>query len=332
MRRLKAEWEPQNVVLMALPNATTDWANGNLESASATFRKIAQAIGYSQMVYMLTNNVQEAKQHFCSTNNIIFIEAAYNDTWTRDYGALSIEDSGQKRLLDFTFNGWGGKYEAGLDNQVNRFLAGKGFFGGTELESIDFELEGGSIESDGAGTLLTTKSCLLNRNRNGGLGQSEAEEILGEYLGAKRVLWVENSYLEGDDTDGHIDMLARFVSTDTIAYSKCEDSSDSHYKSLQEMERELKSFRQANGAPYNLVPLPFREPIYKDGNRLPASYANFLITNKAVVLPTYESKQDRVAVEVLKELFPSREIIPVPSLNLIEQGGSIHCSTMQISF
>jgi len=332
MRRLKAEWERQNVVLMALPNSNTDWVEVGLEESAAVFRKIAQAISYSQMVYMLVNDTNEAKKHFCSTHNIIFIETGFNDTWTRDYGALSIEENGKKRLLDFTFNGWGGKFEASLDNRVNHFLKSRGFYGSAELESIDIELEGGAIESDGAGTIMTTKSCLLNPNRNGGLSQSEAEAILSQYLGANRVLWVENSYLEGDDTDGHIDMLARFVSGDTIAYLKCEDSSDSHYKSLLEMEKELKSFKQANGAPYNLVPLPFTEPKVKDGVRLPASYANFLITNKALLFPTYQSIKDKEAHEIFKSLFPSREVIPIPCLKLIEQGGSLHCSTMQISF
>ena len=332
MRRLKAEWERQNVVLIALPNEGTDWVDVGLEQVAGVFRKIAQAIGYSQLVYMLVDDAKEAKKHFCSTNNIIFIEAEFNDTWTRDYGPLSIEENGDSKLLDFRFNGWGGKFEASLDNEVNRLLKSKGFFGRAELESCEIELEGGAIESDGQGTLLTTKSCLLNKNRNGGLSQNDVEEILSSKLGAKRVLWVENSYLEGDDTDGHIDMLARFVSPDTIAYIKCEDSSDSHYKSLQELEKELKSFKQANGSPYNLVPLPFTEPKYKDSERLPASYANFLITNKALVFPTYQSPKDKAALEIFKKLFPTREVIPVPCLKLIEQGGSLHCSTMQISF
>ncbi len=332
MRRLKAEWERQNLVLMALPNANTDWVSVNLEQSAGVFRKIAQAIAYSQMVYMLVDNINEAKKHFCSTNNIIFIEANFNDTWTRDYGALSIEESGINKLLDFRFNGWGGKFEASLDNSVNKQLKSRGFYGKAELESYDIELEGGAIDTDGQGTILTTKSCLLNPNRNGGLNQAEAEDILSSKLGAKRALWVENSYLEGDDTDGHIDMLARFVNADTIAYLKCEDSTDSHYKSLQELEKELKSFRQVDGKPYNLVPLPFTEPKVKDGNRLPASYANFLITNSALLFPTYQSPKDKEAQEIFKKLFPKREVIPVPCTKLIEQGGSLHCSTMQISF
>jgi len=331
MRRVKAEWERQNAVLLAYPHKNSDW-NEDLETAKIPFFKMAQAIAYSQMVYLLCDDINEAKKDFCSTTNIIFIEAKYNDTWIRDYGPISADENGKNILLDFKFNGWGGKFEASLDNKVTKFLHSKGFFGATPLISYDFELEGGAIESDGSGTILTTKSCLLNPNRNGGLSQKEAERALKEYLGAKRVLWIENSYLEGDDTDGHIDMLARFISKDTIAYIKCEDSQDSHYKSLLEMERELKSFKTSEGKAYNLIPLPFPQPKYKDANRLPASYANFLITNKAIIAPTYQDKQDKIALETLKELFPTREVIPIPSLKLIEQGGSVHCSSMQVSF
>ena len=329
--RLKAEWERQNLVLLAYPHKNSDWGD-DLENAKVPFFKIAQAIAYSQLVYLLVDNIQEAKQDFCSTTNIVFIEAKYNDTWVRDYGPLSANDNSQNLLLDFKFNGWGGKYEATLDNQITKFLHNKGYFGKTPLKSFDFELEGGAIESDGQGTILTTKSCLLNPNRNGGLSQKEAQALLNRYIGAKRVLWIENSYLEGDDTDGHIDNLARFINKDTIAYIKCEDSQDIHYKSLLEMEKELKSFKTSNGKPYNLVPLPFTEAKYKESQRLPASYANFLITNNSIILPTYKSPQDKKAIEIFKNLFKTKEIIPIDSLKLIEQGGSIHCSTMQVSF
>ena len=328
--RLKAEWERQNLILMAYPHKNSDWGE-DLEAAKVPFFKMAQAIAYSELVYLLCDDVNEAKKDFCSTTNIIFIEAKYNDTWVRDYGPLSLDLDGKSALADFKFNGWGGKFEASLDNKITKFLHGKGYFGGAKLISLDYELEGGAIESDGLGTILTTKSCLLNPNR-GAKEQTEVEDFLAKNLGAKRVLWIENSYLEGDDTDGHIDMLARFVSPDTIAYIKCEDPKDSHYKSLLEMEKELKSFKTIDGKAYNLVPLPFTEPKFKDGERLPASYANFLITNKAIILPTYQSPKDKEAIKILKNLFPNKEIIPIPSLKLIEQGGSVHCSTMQVSF
>jgi len=329
--RLKAEWERQNLILMAFPHKNSDWKD-DLENARVPFFKIAQAIAYSQLVYLLVEDIEEAKRYFCSTTNIIFIKEEFNDTWVRDYGPLSLERENRALLADFIFNGWGGKFEATKDNLVTKNLHKKGFFGNTPLKSYNFVLEGGAIESDGKGTILTTKSCLLNPNRNGDISLKEVEEVLKNSLGAKRVLWIENSYLEGDDTDGHIDMLARFISFDTIAYIKCEDSNDIHYKSLLEMEKELKSLRMADGRRYNLIPLPFTEPKYKNNRRLPTSYANFLITNKAVIVPSYQSPKDKEAREIFKRLFGDREIILIDSLKLVEQGGSIHCSTMQVSF
>jgi len=331
--RLKAEWERQNAVILAFPHEDSDWKD-NLDKNRAPFFKIAQAIGYSQLVYLLVKDIEDAKRYFCSTNNIIFIKMDFNDTWVRDYGVFSIENGDKNLLLDFKFNGWGGKFEAFLDNQVNKKLYSKGFFGRGEFESIDIELEGGAIDTNGANDLLTTKSCILNPNRNSGdLTQKDANKIFERYFGIKRVHWIENSYLEGDDTDGHIDNLARFVSKDTICYLKCEDSSDSHYKQFQEFERELKKLKGEFGKPFNLISFPFTEPIFNSsGNRLPSSYINFLITNRAIVFPTYQSSKDKEAREIFEKLFPNREIIGVPSLSLIEQGGSIHCSTMQVSF
>ena len=333
MIRLKAEWERQNAIILAFPHEDTDWAD-NLDKNRAPFFKMAQAIGYSQLVYLLVKDVEDAKRYFCSTNNIVFIKSDFNDTWVRDYLALSCEQNSEPLLLDFIFNGWGGKFESSLDNSVTKELHKKGFLGRGKFESIDIELEGGAIDSNGVGDLLTTKSCILNPNRNsGGLSQKEAEKIFANYFGTKRVHWIENSYLEGDDTDGHIDMLARFVNQDTICYIKCEDPSDSHYKVMLELERELKSLKGEFGKAFNLVPLPFTEPKFgQGGNRLPSSYANFLITNKAIIYPTYQDKRDKEVREIFAKLFKDREIIGMPSLSLIEQGGSVHCSSMQVSF
>jgi agmatine deiminase len=319
---------------MAFPHDNTDWASdGKLKDAIVPFLRISQAIAYSQSVYILCKNRSEIESLFCSKNNMTFIEVDFDDTWTRDYGALSIEEDGKNRLLDFIFDGWGGKFKADLDNKINQTLHKKGYFGITPMESIDFVLEGGSIESDGEGTILTTSSCLCNQNRNGGKDKSQIEEILHQYLGAKRVLWLENGYLAGDDTDSHIDTLARFVSNDTIVYQSCEDPADEHFHALKEMESELKNLKRVDGRAYNLISLPLPEPKFsKDGRRLPATYANFLITNSSVILPTYKDISDKKVVEIFKEIFPSREIIPIDASKLIEQGGSIHCSTMQIDY
>ncbi len=334
MRRLKAEWEKHKLILLAFPHEESDWAkDGDLESAITPFLKISQAIAYSQSVYVLCKDKAKISNLFCSKQNITFIEIDFNDTWTRDYGPLSLEIEKKKPLLlDFKFDGWGGKFEAKKDNLVTKTLHKKGYFGTTLLESVDFVLEGGSIDNDGKGTILTTSTCLCNPNRNGGLSKEEIEEVLEIHLGTKRVLWLENGYLAGDDTDSHIDNLARFVSEDSIVYISCEDSLDEHYPALKEMELELKSFKRQNGAPYNLIPLPLPKPKFKDSKRLPASYANFLITNSSVIIPTYKDESDKKVLEIFKKLFPSREIIPINALKLIEEGGSIHCSTMQINY
>jgi len=335
MRRLKAEWEPHKLILMAFPHEATDWAReGDLQKSYAPFVRIAQAIAYSQSVYILCRDKESIADLFCSKNNMIFIEADYDDTWTRDYGPLSIEETGEKRLLDFRFDGWGGKFEAAKDDAVNRFLHSKGYFGTTPMKSIDFVLEGGSIENDGAGTILTTSRCLCNPNRNGGLSKEEVEAKLREYLGARRILWLDHGFLAGDDTDSHIDTLARFVDEKTIAYVRCDDPSDEHYDELRSMEAQLRDFRTEKGEPYRLVPLPLPPARYdEEGQRLPATYANFLITNRSVLYPTYDARDsDRAAGAIFAGLFPDREIIPVPCSRLITQGGSLHCSTMQVDY
>lgn len=337
MRRMPAEWEKQRAVLMSFPHEETDWHNtdneADLEASLSPFIRIAQAIAYAQPVYIICKDKNRISSMFCSTRNMTFIEIPTNDTWIRDYGYINIKEDEQIKLLDFTFDGWGGKFEASLDNSVNNALHKKGYMGITPLEKIDFVLEGGSVESDGEGTILSTSACLCNTNRNGGLSKQEIEEKLHTHLGAKRVLWLDHGYLAGDDTDSHIDTLARFVNKETIAYVKCNDKDDEHFEALQKMEAQLKEFKTKEGKPYRLIALPMTDAIYnEEGQRLPATYANFLITNDALIYPTYGDKNDSIAGEVFKVLFPDREIIPINCLKLIEQGGSLHCSTMQVAY
>jgi len=331
MRVMPAEWERQQCILMSFPHEQTDWAEENLTDALTPFIRISQAIAYKQAVYIICKDKKKISSLFCSTNNMTFIEIPTNDTWIRDYGYISIKEANQTKLLDFTFDGWGGKFEATLDNSVNSALHQKGYMGITPLEHIDFVLEGGSIESDGEGTVLTTSTCLCNPNRNGGLSKIEVEKKLKQTLGAQRILWLDNGYLAGDDTDSHIDTLARFVNTTTITYIKCDNKEDEHYSALEKMEAQLKAFRTKDDKPYTLIPLPMPKAIYnKKQERLPATYANFLITNHALLYPTYSDKNDKIADKIFKALFPHKEIIPINCLKLIEQGGSLHCSTMQI--
>ena len=336
MITMPAEWEKQQCVLMSFPHEDTDWAKDGstqaLNEALSPFIRIAQAIAYGQAVYIICKDKNKIASMFCSPRNLTFIEIPANDTWIRDYGYISIKEAGEKKLLDFTFDGWGGKFKAALDNNVNMLLHQKGYMGITPLESIDFVLEGGSIESDGEGTILTTTACLCNPNRNGGLTKEVIEEKLKSTLGAQRVLWLDHGYLAGDDTDSHIDTLARFLNSETIAYIQCDNTQDEHYEALKNMEHQLKTFKTLDGKPYTLVPLPMTDAIYSGGERLPATYANFLICNKALLYPTYSDKNDKIVHKIFKALFPEKEIIPINCLKLIEEGGSLHCSTMQVAY
>ena len=323
------EWHRQESVLMALPHEGTDWA-GDLKRALTPFVRIASSIAWNQPLLLLCQDAKSAKELFCDTRNITFIETAYNDTWTRDYGPITVYRDGRRTFLDFTFNGWGNKFESALDDGVTKTLVDKGYLYG-DYEKIDFVLEGGSIETDGRGTLLTTTRCLLNPNRNPTYDKKAIEALLEDKLCVDRILWLHHGELAGDDTDAHIDTLARFIDERTIAYVTCDDPSDPHYDPLGEMAEELATFRTKEGRPYRLVPLPLPAPKYdKAGKRLPATYANFLIANHVLLLPTYADAEDRAMVALFKTLFPDKEIIPIDCLPLIEQGGSLHCSTMQI--
>ncbi len=329
---MPAEWEKQRCILMSFPHKDTDWAN-DLEAALSPFIDIAQAIAYSQAVYIICKDKKKISSMFCSTHNLTFVEISTNDTWIRDYGYISIKDNGSTQVLDFKFNGWGSKFEASLDNAINIKLHKKGYMGSTPLKQIDFVLEGGSIDSDGRGTILTTTQCLCNPNRNGGLSKQKVEKKLKDTLGTQRVLWLDYGYLVGDDTDAHIDTLARFVNTTTIAYIKSNDKTDEHHKALERMEEQLKTFRTLEGEPYTLVSLPMTHAIYnKESKRLPATYANFLIINDALLYPTYDDKNDKKVHKIFTSLFPKKEIVPINCLELIEQGGSLHCSTMQVGY
>ncbi len=329
--RLPAEWEKQEMILMAFPHELTDWVD-NLQSAYSIFVKIASAICYNQKLIILVHPTikEKIKDMFCYHDKITFINYESDDTWIRDFGPISIFCDNKRVVKDFLFNAWGGKFEYKKDNLATQYLHKSWIFGISELKKVDFVLEGGSIDSDGNGTILTTTKCLLNPNRNACMTKEEVEIRLKDELGVKKFLWLENGFLVGDDTDSHIDMLARFVSRETIVYIKCYDKNDEHFENLEKMEEELKCFTRNNGKKYNLIPLPLPKAIYKNNQRLPASYANFLITNSSILLPIYRDEKDKEVIEIFKKLFPTREIIPLDSRRLIEEGGSIHCSTMQV--
>jgi agmatine/peptidylarginine deiminase len=332
MIRFPAEWEQQSAVLIAWPHDTGDF-NNHLESIEETYSFIAKTITQYQRLIIVCHDdshQQHIKSLLTSDYNIDYIQATINDTWVRDTVFLSVENSGKPQLLNFRFNGWGNKYPHHEDNALNHKLLAHAPFHGISHKDIDFILEGGSIESDGIDTLLTTRQCLLNSNRNRGLTQADIERQLLLHLGAKRVLWLDQDSLAGDDTDAHIDTLARFCSATTIAYTSCDDSHDSHYQGLKHMEAQLQGFRAQSKQPYELIPLPIPKPLFDEGGgRLPANYANFLIINQAVLVPAYGDPMDAVAAERLAGCFPRRRIIPTPCRPLVHQYGSLHCMTMQ---
>ena len=329
-RRLPAEWESQALVQFTFPHEQTDWRE-NLIQVIPCFVEAIWAISRFQPVLIVCTDEEKARTFLkeCNQPNLVFKEIPSNDTWARDHGGITIFDEDKVIVLDFQFNGWGEKYDYKLDNAITGKLEAKSFFT-AEVQKVDLVLEGGSIESDGLGTLLTTSSCLLHPKRNPHLSQEQIEEQLKHLFGIRRILWLNHGLLEGDDTDGHIDTLARFCDSETIAYVQTEDKQDSHYQELKKMEEELKTFVNVDGQPYKLVPLPLPSPIFSEfGDRLPATYANFLITNDAVLLPVYQVKEDAVAAQILQKCFPNREIIPINCRPIIEQGGSLHCLTMQ---
>lgn len=332
--RLPAEWEDYKAVLLAWPHADTDWAY-MLDKVQRTVCDITTAIVASGLkVIVISPDSDDPKQHLKHLgDNILFFDVATNDTWTRDYGVITGKRfNGDSVLCDFKFNGWGLKFASCHDNLVTRKMYESHLIEGEYANHLGFVLEGGSIESDGEGTVLTTSLCLESLNRNGNLDRNSIEEYLSQALGFKRFLWLDHGFLAGDDTDSHIDTLARLVARDTIVYVKCDDPEDEHFLELEAMENQLKSFVTSNGQPYNLVALPLPDPIYdEDGTRLPATYANFLITPKTVLLPIYgQEKKDFLATQMMHIVFPDREIIPVNCNSLIRQHGSLHCMTMQL--
>jgi agmatine/peptidylarginine deiminase len=332
MNRFPAEWEKQSAVLIAWPHTTGDFSN-NLESVEQSYSIIADTITqYQRLIIVCRDDSHQQHIQALITNydDIDFIHATVNDIWVRDTVFLSVEKEGSITHLNFLFNGWGEKYQHQNDNDLNHKLLNAKPFKGKAHKDIDFILEGGSVESDGIETILIPKQCLLNPNRNKGLTQQQIEQQLLENLGAKRILWLDQENLSGDDTDAHIDTLARFCSANTIAYTSCKDTDDLHYTNLKYMERQLQDFRNPAGDPYHLVALPLPKPIFDgDGQQLPANYANFLIINHAVLVPTYGDAMDDIALKRLGECFPQHEIIAIPCKPLVHQYGSLHCMTMQ---
>ena len=367
---MPAEWAEQSGVQLTWPHENSDWHH-HLSLVENCFVKIAYEICARENLLIVCQPANDQKAHIlgllkeskANLDNIVFAEAESNDVWARDHAALTIceswpddvsrvnnslflappykgaggysDDSNNQIkpiLLKFGFNGWGNKYKSAFDNQIHHELCKQGLFRGAETEDVSHViLEGGSIESNGAGIIMTTSECLLSKERNPSLSKLEIEEnILKGQLGAKKVLWLDHGFMAGDDTDSHIDTLARFCDPQTIAYMSQEDETDEHYLELKKMEEQLKGFTDLHNQPFKLIPLPMPKPIFDEsGERLPATYANFLIINGAVLMPIYNDEKDKVALERIRACFPDREVVGIDCNALILQHGSLHCVTMQ---
>ncbi|MEJ2361494.1 MAG: agmatine deiminase family protein [Gammaproteobacteria bacterium] len=334
--KLPAEWASQDAVLLAWPHAQSDWLP-ILPHIENVFTELVYHIARFEHVVLLcqtpslAHSVREKLlSRHVKLQRVHFLVLPYNDTWLRDSGPISVIDDSNVCLYDFRFNGWGGKFDASLDDQICRVLSQNALFKGSFRES-HLILEGGSIDSDGQGTLLTTRQCLLTDTRNPAMQTTDYENFFAEAFGTRQVIWLAHGELEGDDTDGHVDMLARFCDPQTIAYTSCEREDDDQYESLKAMADELASLRNCQGEAYKLVPLPIPEAIYNEsGRRLPASYANFLIINGAVLVPCYQDRNDERILETLRACFPRREVIGIDARAVIEQNGSLHCLSMQL--
>jgi agmatine/peptidylarginine deiminase len=308
--RYPAEFEEQSYIQLIFPHKNSDWID-YLQEAQQTFVEIINAIRAYEPCLVICYDILHVKSFFPDKENLFFIEYQSDDTWARDCSSITVIEDGKAQLLDFTFNGWGGKFDASRDNAMSRAIS--------TCKSIDFVLEGGSIESNGDGILLTTSACLKNPNRNRDV---DIESVLKKHLHVRDIIWLNHGYLAGDDTDSHIDTLARFIDRDTIMYLTCKDREDEHYEELKLMQQELKR------SGFNLIELPMTDAIYYKGERLPATYANFLMINGAVLVPVYNDRHDAEAIEIFKNSFSDRDIIAVDCSVLIRQHGSLHCVSM----
>ena len=345
---LPAEWQKQHAVQLTWPHRYTDWAP-YLDDIVKMEVEIARNVADHEELIIATpepeavRNLLENELTEKQMGRVHIYNVPTNDTWARDHAAITLLEKpaesqsgeGKATLLDFHFNGWGEKFAAEKDNMITSSLWEQGtfssFYSKSEMgNQLDFVLEGGAIESDGKGTLFTTSMCLLAPHRNQPMDRDEIEAELKRRLCVEKVVWIDYGNLIGDDTDGHIDTIVRVAPDDTLLYVKCSDKDDDHYAEFEAMEKQLKTFRTMEGKPYRLLPLPMPRAIYDDGDRLPATYANFLVINDAVLVPTYDQPDlDSLAIKTILEAFPDRDVVGIDARVAVRQHGSLHCLTMQ---
>ena len=351
---LPAEWEPQSAIMLTWPHGGTDW-KPYLRQITNTYLQLADIITRYEDLLVVTPILESTQRMLAEKlsegqmDRVHLYEMDTNDTWARDHGPISMVSRGRHNShvipihpLDFKFNGWGEKFAWKKDNAINLQLYYQGAFNAALENHQGFVLEGGSIESDGKGTLFTTSQCLLAPHRNQPLTRENIDSLLRNFFHVRNVVWLDHGNLVGDDTDGHIDTIVRVAPHDTLLYVGCDDAEDEQYEDFQALEKQLQKLFTYEGYPYRLLKLPMPDAIYDEGDRLttdrnskgdrlPATYANFLILNGAVIYPTYnQPEKDEEAKRQIQLAFPDRDVIGVDSLTIIRQHGSIHCLTMQL--
>ncbi|QDU30759.1 Agmatine deiminase [Anatilimnocola aggregata] len=329
--RWPAEWERQASVWLSWPRNPATWPD-KFEPVPAEFAQFVRTIARYEPVNILAGGSEilaQAKSLVGDLPNVTIHDIATNDAWCRDHGPifLSGPKGTQPALVDWEYNAWGGKYPPfDKDNLVPKII---GKLQGRKVFTPGIILEGGAIEGNGEGLLITTESCLLNPNRNPHLSREQVERYLADYLAIKKVLWLTGGEMAGDDTDGHIDQIARFINPRTIVVCVCDDPTDDNYGPTQQNLVELQNLTDLEGRPFEVVRLPLPKPLFVDDQRLPAGYGNFLIVNDAVIVPQFGDPADATAIGILQDLMPKHQVVGSPSLDLVWGLGSFHCLSQQ---
>lgn len=334
--RMPAEWEPHEATWLSWPHKEESWP-GAFDNVPGIFVEMAKYLSESELV-----RINVADEQFAARVRELLVRGGVNldavrfhlnptnDAWVRDHGPIYVvrerDEKRERAIIDWGYNAWGNKYPPyDLDDVVPQRIAAES---GEPIFQPGIVMEGGSLDVNGCGTLLTTEACLLNPNRNPHLDKSQIEEYLRVYLGVNHILWLGDGIV-GDDTDGHIDDLTRFVSPRMVVTMIEEDSQDENFEPLRDNLERLKSMKDQDGQPFRIITLSMPAPVHFDGQRLPASYANFYIANRTVLVPTYRCANDSRAIGILQGLFPNRRVVGIDCTEMVWGLGAIHCATQQ---
>ena len=325
--QLLPEWSQQEAMMLAWPDKHTDWQPW-LEAVQNVYLNIIKSLNQANTNVVLlvrSSEIENCKTRLNKSARVMIISADFNDTWIRDYGFLSCADKSSLRPIEFTFNGWGQKFDATKDNQINQHVLSR--LCQQPIKSVDLVVEGGALEIDQYGTLLSTELCLTNPKRNSDKTITSYQQDFEQLLGAKQTIILQNGHLVGDDTDGHIDTLVRFTPDNgLVIQSAFNRSDDCHFEGLAALVKECQQVMPT----HQIFELPLPHIVNSQGERLPASYANFLISNQHILCPIYQQIEDKLAMQVMQNAYPEFTIVPINCLPLVQQFGSLHCISMQI--